>query len=259
MTAYGKNYHNKRAIGVFPSREATEDALHQLRGMGFDMERVSVIARDADGNNRIADAEVHDHHLGNKADEGAATGAATGGALGTLAGLLVGLGFLAIPGVGPIMFAGAQATALATTLAGTAIGAAAGGMVGALIGLGIPEERAKVYSDRVSQGDYLVMVTGSDAEIRRVEPILVNRGIEEWDIYEIAPEERVNTVERMENAEVTYKHDHGSDHHHHLTATPNYPQHEDSSLKHDSDVVTRSDRHGLVEIVDRRDEAYERP
>ncbi|MEC4896145.1 MAG: general stress protein [Oscillatoria sp. PMC 1051.18] len=255
MTNYGRDYRHKRAVGVFPSREATEDALHQLRETGFDMGRVSVIARDADGNNRIADAEVHHQNIGNKADEGAAAGAATGGALGTIAGLFVGLGALAIPGVGPIMFAGAEATALATTLAGTAIGAAAGGLVGALIGLGIPEDRARVYGDRVSQGDYLVMVTGSDADLRRVEPILVNRGIEEWDIYQIAPEERVNTVERMENAEVIYKNQAGS--HPQIPATPttvDYTEPEET-VERDRDVV---DNNRLVEIVDRRDETYRR-
>jgi uncharacterized membrane protein len=71
--------------------------------------------------------------------------------------------------VGPVILAGEVATALATTLAGTAIGAAAGGLLGALIGLGIPEERAKVYSDRVSRGDYLVIIKGTDKEIAKAE------------------------------------------------------------------------------------------
>jgi len=54
--------------------------------------------------------------VGNKADE-ALAGAVTGGA-GGLTGLLVGLGALAIPGMGPVMLAGATATALATALSG---------------------------------------------------------------------------------------------------------------------------------------------
>jgi hypothetical protein len=82
------------------------------------------------------------------------------------------------------MLAGAAATTIATTLAGGAIGAAAGGLVGALIGLGIPEERARVYNERLSRGDYLVFVEGTDAEVRRAEAILSNRGIQEWGIYD---------------------------------------------------------------------------
>lgn len=173
----------RRAVGVFPNRSAAEHALHELRDSGFAMDRVSVITRDADRQDNIAGADVRDE-AGNKADDGAKVGALSGGALGGLTGLLVGLGTLAIPGVGPILLAGAGATALATTLAGGAIGAIAGGLVGALVGLGIPEDRARVYSDRVSRGDYLVMIDGTDAEIARAETILHQRGIEEYGVYD---------------------------------------------------------------------------
>ena len=180
---------HRRAVGVFSSRRVAEQALHELRDSGFPMDRVSVITRDQVRDDKIAGAEVHDsvkntQHIGNKADEGATLGAATGGALGGLTGLLVGLGTLAIPGVGPILLAGATATTLATTLAGGAIGAVTGGLLGALVGLGIPEERARVYHDRISQGDYLVIVDGSDEQIARAEKILHHRGIEEYGVYD---------------------------------------------------------------------------
>jgi hypothetical protein len=154
------------------------------------MDRISVVGRDTD---RAADIAGAGTNVGDKgqqvahdtqADEGAKKGATAGGALGGLTGLLVGLGALAIPGIGPVMLGGALATALATTLAGGAIGAAAGGLVGALVGLGIPEDRARVYNDRVSRGDYLVIVDGSEDEIRQAETILSHRGIQEWGIYD---------------------------------------------------------------------------
>jgi len=132
---------HKRGVGVFSHRRDVEHALHELKKLGFDMDRVSVITQDGDRDD-IAGAGVSDR-VGDQSDEGAKVGAATGGALGGLAGLLVGLGTLAIPGIGPIMLAGAAATTLATTLAGAGIGAVAGSLLGALIGLGIPEERAK--------------------------------------------------------------------------------------------------------------------
>ncbi|MEG3973490.1 histidine kinase [Microcoleus sp. herbarium8] len=175
--------HDKRAVGVFSTRRETEHALGELRTAGFDMNRVSVIAKDADSQGDIAGIDVHDS-ADNKADEGATKGALTGGTLGGLTGLLVGLGLVAIPGIGPIMLAGASATAIATTLAGTALGAAAGGLLGALVGLGIPEEEAKVYSDRVARGDYLVLLDGSEAEIARAETILSRGGIQDWSIYD---------------------------------------------------------------------------
>jgi hypothetical protein len=171
----------KRAVGIFSHRRDAEDALHELRNSGFAMDRVSVIAQDTDGSS-IAGAEVHEK-VGNKADEGASLGAVSGGTLGGLTGLLVGLGTLAIPGVGPIMLAGATATAIATTLAGAGIGAAAGGLLGGLVGLGIPEEEARSYNARVERGHYLVIVDGSDAEISTAEAIMRRHGIEDFAIY----------------------------------------------------------------------------
>lgn len=181
--------HHKRAVGTFSSYQDAETAVRELRDSGFPMDRVSVVGRDTERAADIASAG----NLGDKgkqvahdtqADEGAKKGAAAGGALGGLTGLLVGLGALAIPGIGPVMLGGALATALATTISGGAIGAAAGGLVGGLVGLGIPEDRAKVYNDRVSRGDYLVIVDGSEDDIRRAEAILSQRGIQEWGIYD---------------------------------------------------------------------------
>ena len=179
MTAYTNNIDYKRAAGLFYSRNEAEAAVRGLKDAGFDGDRISVIARDADKLDGVETTE----DVGNKADEGAAAGAVTGGALGGITGLLVGLGALAIPGIGPIIFAGAEATAIATTLAGGAIGAATGGLVGALVGLGIPEEKAKVYNDRVAGGSFLVMVTGTEAEVKRAETIMQRCGVEEFGIY----------------------------------------------------------------------------
>ena len=181
----------KRAVGVFSSRRDTESALHELRNAGFPMDNVSVVAKDADRKDEIAGVDMTNSPredssssgVGNKADEGAATGAVTGGAIGGLTGLLVGLGALAIPGIGPVMLAGAAATAIATTLSGGAIGAAAGGLVGALLGLGIPEERAEAYNNSLSRGDYLVIVDGTHDEVLRAEAILSSRGIQDWGVY----------------------------------------------------------------------------
>ncbi len=171
----------KRAAGLYYSRDEAEAAVRALKEAGYDMDQVSVIAKDAD---KVAGHDTT-KEVGNKADEGAAAGALTGGALGGITGLLIGLGTLAIPGIGPILLAGAEATAIATTLAGAGIGAAAGGLIGALIGLGIPEEKAKIYSDRVGSGSFLVMVTGTAYAIDRAATIMRQHGVEEFDIYDM--------------------------------------------------------------------------
>lgn len=124
----------KRAVGTFSTRQEAEDALNTLRDSGFPMDKVSVLAKDADRGDKIGGAEVTDRGS-NEAPEGAGIGAVAGTALGGVGGLLVGLEALVIPGVGPFLAAGT----IATTLAGAGIGAAAGSIVGGLTGLGIPE------------------------------------------------------------------------------------------------------------------------
>ncbi len=170
---------DKRAVGTFPTRQATEQALMELQRVSFPMDKVSVITRDGDRERDIAGVNVKDS-MGNEAAEGAGAGAVSGTALGGIGGLLVGLGTLAVPGVGPFLAAGT----VATTLAGAGIGAAGGALVGALTGLGIPEREAEDYSQRLSQGEYLVIVDGSEEDIHRAESILRRSDIHAFGIYD---------------------------------------------------------------------------
>ncbi|WP_181280619.1 general stress protein [Aphanothece hegewaldii] len=174
-----------RAVGTFSSRRDAENALNQLRESGFPMEHVSVLGKNAENDDRLGGASVNDTHSGD-AKEGAGVGAVTGTVLGGVTGLLIGLEALLIPGVGPFLAAGT----LATTLAGAGIGAAAGGLVGALADLGIPEDEARGYNDRISQGDYLVTVEGTLDEIERAGMIFQNRGIRDWNIYDVSNRRR---------------------------------------------------------------------
>ena len=176
--------HERRAVGVFPNRLETENALLEIKTSGFPMEHVSVVGRNAEPEDKVAGVAVH-KSIDNKADEGAVAGAVTGGALGGVTGLLVGLGTLAIPGVGPVLLAGAAATALATTLAGTAIGAGGASLLGALIGLGIPDNEAQVYSDLLEQGYYLVIVDGTETQVHHAGEVLTRKGITQWQVYDV--------------------------------------------------------------------------
>ncbi|MBE9128398.1 MULTISPECIES: general stress protein [unclassified Coleofasciculus] len=170
----------KHAIGIFSTRQEAEYALHDLRETGFNMNQVSVIAKDASLNEQLGDSEVH-KSTGEQVKGGAKAGATAGGTAGGLIGLIGSLGVLAIPGVGPAAEVG---IILANTLIGGAIGAAGGGLLGALIGWGIPEEDARYYDERVSQGDYLVIAEGTDAEIRNIGTVFSNRGIRNWAVYD---------------------------------------------------------------------------
>jgi hypothetical protein len=148
--------------GVFENQGDAEKALNELKDAGFSPDRVSVVAKDT----RETQTMVERSDMAGAETSGAATGALLGGLTGGLAGWLVGIGALAIPGIGPIVAAGA----LATTLGGAAVGAVAGGLVGALVGAGIPEEDARTYETHVKEGRILITAqatTGQQAQAAR--------------------------------------------------------------------------------------------
>jgi hypothetical protein len=177
----------RRAIGVFTREQDLEYALNDLQDAGFPMNKVSAIAKDPkksrEGQNLIKSP-------GHKVDTEAKIGSVTGTACGLLTGLFASAAAITLLGIGPVLAAGTVGTTLATTLAGGGIGAVSGGLLGALAGLGIPGDKAKVYSDRLARGDYLLAIEGKIDEIMRAEMILLNnRGIEEWGIYDIPSED----------------------------------------------------------------------
>ena len=167
----------KRAVGTFATREDAENALRELQNAGFNMNRVSVVAKNPQQDN-ISGAAVSS--TGEQIKGGTAAGATTGAVTGGMLGLIGGLSVLALPGVGAVAELG---IVLANTLLGSGIGAAGGGLVGALIAWGIPEDRAKYYDEMLSQGQYIILVEGTQAEISGAEAILTNRRIQNWGVY----------------------------------------------------------------------------
>lgn len=160
----------KRAIGLFSSFRRTEMALGDLRNAGFPMHKVSAVTKTSE--EARSDPAV-------TRSEGAATGAIANSTVGGLLSLAGGLGVLLIPGFGPVL----AAESLFGVLMGSGATAAVGGLYGALQGWLVPEEQAKVYSDRVNQGEYLVTIEATEAEIQMAQPILDRWGIENWQVY----------------------------------------------------------------------------
>ena len=167
----------KRAVGTFPTRKDAEVALIDLRDAGFDMDRISAIAQNPPDED-IADIEVKSGV--ERAKESAETGAVMGATTGGILGLIGSLSVLAIPGIG---IATEAAVLLGNALLGSGIGAAGGSLAGALIGWGIPKEQAEYYQELLSQGSYVVLVEGTEAEINGAKAILINSQIGNWNVY----------------------------------------------------------------------------
>ncbi|MDP9024604.1 MAG: general stress protein [Candidatus Eremiobacteraeota bacterium] len=138
--------------GMYYDRTSAETTVQRLEDLGYSRDDISVMMNDKTREKEFA------NQTGTKAAEGAVTGAAVGGALG---GLLAGL--TATGSVIAIGATGGAATPLvigplAAALAGLGAGGVTGGIIGALVGAGIPEDKAKEYSEGLDRGGILLGV-----------------------------------------------------------------------------------------------------
>ena len=183
-------------FGVYSSRQAAAGALDQFESAGFLQADISVLLSGEQGATKIEDIEsrepkdvterlndltskeTKDISSGrsaavaakdSKATQGAAAGAGIGAALGGSLGWLAAVSALAIPGLGPLLIAG--------PLLGAFTGAVAGGAVGVLVGVGIPEDEAKLYEERLKKGGVLVSAhAGTSEDVDRARNILQRTG-----------------------------------------------------------------------------------
>ena len=173
-----------RTIAVLPSLEAIGQAVDQLVFSGFPLGQIFLVGQGhLMGQSNQTPLQVTPiQELLHKANLETVTGSNTnlkrgivvGNLTGGIAGLVTALGLLAIPGVGEAVLA----YALLYLLSSIGIGSLTGGLLGAWVGRGITAQLLKNYAAQVFQGNYLLVVMGSDAEIFRAEHILYVRGIQ---------------------------------------------------------------------------------
>lgn len=140
------------ASAIFDSHAEAERAVNELRRLGVDDNRLSVIAHHGGTTTTTSGSgEVTDEH-----HRSVLRGILGGGALG--AGL--GVAALAIPGVGPLAAAGAiAASAVPEAMGiGAAIGAIGGTLNEVLTKHGINDDDAHYYNGRLKDGAVVVTV-----------------------------------------------------------------------------------------------------
>ena len=177
---------HQRALGVFSDQKQVEQSLNELNASGFPMDHVSVVVKRVDEDDQLSGVEVSDR-IGDQSVR--APLGIVGDTLvhSSWAFVLAGLSSLALPGIGPILAAGSLGAALAATTASTGASLLAeNNVVKALTQLGVPQEKASRYSDRLLLGDYLVMVEGQPTELQNAEQTLSHQGIKDWGIYTAA-------------------------------------------------------------------------
>jgi hypothetical protein len=136
----------QRAIGIFASPSDAEVALRKLDESHFSLERVFVIARNTEGEDKMVETQLCES-LRNRFD--------------------------------------ARINSVAEQDYSVVGGKTEISLTKALIHLDIPVDTASLYNQLVAQGKYLVMVEGNTDDISGAETILKSSGINEWVIYKI--------------------------------------------------------------------------
>ncbi|MEX2142653.1 MAG: hypothetical protein WD894_25590 [Pirellulales bacterium] len=133
-------------IAVFADLLAARQCIEDLRLAGFSEDEIGVVAPD---DLELDREEVAEHSM---VAEGSVVGAFAGAGLGSLWGVAMVAGLL--PVIGPIVAGGLLASVIVTA----ATGAALGSLAGALVGLGVPEEEAARYEQKLHEGHVVVTV-----------------------------------------------------------------------------------------------------
>lgn len=145
------------ASAVFDTQAEADQAVSELRSAGVEDKAISLIGRGEEGGKA-----TQTDGAGEKTRDVVGKGA-----LGAGLGAALGVAALAIPGVGPLVAAGAIAEVAigGAALTGTALGAAAGGLAGLLSKHGVSEDDSRYYEDRVNDGGIFVSVDSQSAGV----------------------------------------------------------------------------------------------
>jgi hypothetical protein len=147
--------------GLFDTEEAAEDAVSQLKQIGYGQNEISIVMRDRAAATNLA-AET-----GSRTMAGIGEGATIGGIIGGVLGGLLAVGSVTIPGVALI-----AAGPIAAMFAGAGAGGLAGTLIGWLANVGIPADVAPYYERGLEEGGIVVAVAAHPGDESRVQQIL---------------------------------------------------------------------------------------
>lgn len=167
-------------VGIFQSNTSAENAVQQLRANGIGDDYITLLSPGTTEDQieaRIPTSDTESPGMGE------AMGGAVGGAIGAASGATLGLavGSLLLPGVGPVLIAGALGAALIGA-GGALAGAQAGTAIEEGLASGLPHDELYLYEDALRQGrTVLIISTDDDDQSERVRTVLAQAGAESID------------------------------------------------------------------------------
>ena len=145
----------KTIVGLFDDYSDAQGAVNELVSSGFSHDDISLVASNATQQFVKNEGGEIEH---SSVTGGVVKGGVEGAVIGGLTGFAASVALFLIPGIGPVVGAGA----LAATLGGAGLGAVGGAVIGGLSRLGIPDEEAGYYAEGIRRGGTLVTVRADD-------------------------------------------------------------------------------------------------
>ena len=167
-------------VGIFQSNTSAERAVEQLRAQGITDNRLTLLrpgTLEGQVESRVPASDTE------SAGMGEALGGAVGGAIGAAGGATLGLAVasLLVPGVGPVLVAGALGAALLGA-GGAMAGSQAGHALEDALGDGVPHDELFIYEDALRHGHTVLIVNANDDDVAdRTRTMLAQAGAETVD------------------------------------------------------------------------------
>jgi len=153
----------KSKVAIYNSHEKAVKAVEALIKNGIPAKHISLIGKMHENDNNL------EHVKKDTIEKGTAF---LGVGAGTLAGLLTGLGVFTIPGFGFLYAAGA----IIGTIGGFDLGVITGGVLTLLEEAGINKDKLNDYENRLNNGEFVVIIKGTENEAEKAEEILGTEG-----------------------------------------------------------------------------------
>ncbi len=151
-------------VAVFASHEKAEAAVRELQTSGFDMKKLSIVAKDY---------HTEEHVVGYyNAGERMAYWGKLGALWGGFWGMLFGSAFFWVPGVGPLLVAGPLVMWIIGALEGAAVTGGLTALGAGLYSIGIPKNSVVQYETEVKNGKLVLVAHGTIEEVERAKNIL---------------------------------------------------------------------------------------
>ena len=163
-------------VALYDHYDDASKAVSDIVATGVPQDRISLLANNLSGDHPalVSNPAVaaEDFASRDEAQPAAVTGAEVGISIGGVVGVLAAAGAIVIPGIGPLIAAGALAT--------IATGAAAGGVIGGAVGMltehGISHEDSHLYAEGLKRGGTLVTVVAEEARLDAIRQIFKAHG-----------------------------------------------------------------------------------